>query len=242
MHAKSNKPTCIALADDDARMVRLVRSNLEKIGFRVVTATDGPATIELVEAEDPDLLVLDVMMPGMDGVEVLRRLREFTWFPVIILSGRDEETDIVRGLEAGADDYVTKPFAPRELLARIRAVLRRASFAADERHPSVLQNGPLMIDYAQHLVTLGGREIPLTPTEYRLLACLGQNVGRTLTQEDILLRVWGNGYQDEAHLLRVNVARLRGKLGEDAETSRYVVTRPGVGYTMPKIEDGVEAV
>jgi len=223
-------------------MVRLVRSNLEKTGFRVVTATDGPATIELVEAEDPDLLVLDVMMPGMDGVEVLRRLREFTWLPVIILYGREEETDIVRGLEAGADDYVTKPFAPRELLARIRAVLRRASFAADERHPAVLKNGPLTIDYAQHLVTLAGREILLTPTEYRLLACLGQNVGRTLTQEDILLRVWGNGYQDEAHLLRVNVARLRGKLGEDAESSRYVVTRPGVGYTMPKLEDGVGAV
>jgi DNA-binding response OmpR family regulator len=241
MHPKSTKTTCIALADDDARMVRLVRSNLEKTGYRVVTATDGPATIELVETEDPDLLVLDVMMPGMDGVEVLRRLREFTWLPVIILSGRDEETDIVRGLEAGADDYVTKPFAPRELLARIRAVLRRASFAADERHPSVLKNGPLTIDYAQHLVTLGVREIPLTPTEYRLLACLGQNVGRTLTQEDILLRVWGNGYQDEAHLLRVNVARLRGKLGEDADSSQYVVTRPGVGYTMPKIEDAVEA-
>jgi two-component system KDP operon response regulator KdpE len=241
MHPKSSKSTCIALADDDARMVRLVRSNLEKVGFRVVTATDGPAAIELVETEDPDLLVLDVMMPGMDGVEVLRRLREFTWLPVIILSGRDEETDIVRGLEAGADDYVTKPFAPRELLARIRAVLRRASFASDERHPSVLKNGPLMIDYAQHLVTLGGREIPLTPTEYRLLACLGQNVGRTLTQEDILLRVWGNGYQDEAHLLRVNVARLRGKLGEDADSSRFVMTRPGVGYTMPKVEDAVAA-
>ena len=113
MQAKSAKTTCIALADDDARMVRLVRSNLEKMGFRIVTATDGPATIELVEAEDPDLLVLDVMMPGMDGVEVLRRLREFTWLPVIVLSGRDEEADIVRGLEAGADDYVTKPFAPR---------------------------------------------------------------------------------------------------------------------------------
>ena len=241
MHAKSSKTTCIALADDDARMVRLVRGNLEKAGFRVVTATDGPGAIELVENEEPDLLVLDVMMPGMDGVEVLKRLREFTWLPVIILSGRDEELDIVRGLEAGADDYVSKPFAARELLARLRAVLRRASFAADERHPSVLNNGPLMIDYAQHLVMLQGRDIPLTPTEYRLLACLGQNVGRTLTQEDILLRVWGNGYQDEAHLLRVNVARLRGKLGEDADTSRFVVTRPGVGYTMPKIEDPVQA-
>jgi len=222
-------------------MVRHVRTTLEKVGYRVVTATDGPSAIEMVETEDPDLLVLDLTMPGMDGIEVLRRLREFTWLPVVILSMRDDELDIVRGLEAGADDYVPKPFQSREFLARIRAVLRRASFAADERHPSVLTNGPLLIDYAQHLVTVNGREIPLTPTEYRLLACLGQNVGRTLTQEDILLRVWGNGYQDEAHLLRVNVARLRGKLGEDADSSRFVVTRPGVGYTMPKIEDPVQA-
>src|SRR3954470_9971336 len=121
MHARTTKTTCIALADDDARMVRLVRGNLEKAGFRVVTATDGPGAIELVETEEPDLLVLDVGMPAMDGIEVLRRLRECPWLRVVILSGRDEELDIVRGLEAGADDYVTKPFAPRELLARLRA-------------------------------------------------------------------------------------------------------------------------
>lgn len=233
---RSGKSACIALADDDVKMVRLVRGQLEHAGYRVVAATDGPSTIVLVETEDPDLLVLDILMPGMNGVEVLRRLREFTALPVIILSAKKEETDIVRGLEAGADDYLIKPFAPRELIARIQAVLRRATFAAEDRQSAVLRNGDLVIDYGQHMVSLAGREVPLTPTEYRLLACLGQNLGRTLTQEDILLRVWGNGYQDEAHLLRVNVARLRGKLGEGAENPRYVLTRPGIGYTMPRLD------
>jgi two-component system KDP operon response regulator KdpE len=237
MYAKSARTSRIAVVDDDPKMIRLLRRNLETAGYQVVTATDGVSAIELIESETPDLLVLDLVMPGMDGCEVLERLREFTWLPVVILSGRDDENDIVRGLEAGADDYVTKPFAPKELLARVRAVLRRASFGAEERNPAVLNNGDLTIDYAQHLVTLCGSEIPLTPTEYRLIACLGQNVGRTLTQDDILLRVWGQGYQEEAHLLRVNVARLRGKLGESATSTRYVATRPGVGYMMPRFDD-----
>lgn len=238
MHPKSAKAACIGVADDDPKTVRLVRRNLEQAGYRVVTAADGPGAIDLVESEEPDLLLLDIIMPGMDGCEVLTRLREFTWLPVIMLTAKDDELDVVRGLDAGADDYVTKPFAPKELLARVQAVLRRASFSAEERNPVVLKNADLTIDYAQHLVTLAGREIALTPTEYRLLAYLGQNIGRTLTQEDILLRVWGNGYQDEAHLLRVNVARLRGKLGESANETRHVVTRSGVGYTMPHYDEG----
>ena len=226
---------CIEIVDDQARIIRLVRQNLEQAGYRVVAATDGASALDLFASEDPDLVVLDLMMPGIDGYEVLSRIREFSWTPIIILSGRDDEQDIVRGLEFGADDYVIKPFVPAELRARVQAVLRRASFTTEDRTPAVLHNGDLMIDYAQHLVTLAGQEVPMTPTEYRLLACLGQNLGRTLTQEDILLRVWGNGYQDEAHLLRVSVARLRGKLGEDAESTRYVVTRSGVGYRMPVV-------
>jgi two-component system KDP operon response regulator KdpE len=237
MNPKNGSGSLIALADDDPKMIRLLRKNLEQAGYRVVTASDGPGAIDLVENQEPDLLVLDVMMPGMDGCEVLTRLREFTWLPVIILSGKDDEADVVRGLEAGADDYVTKPFAPRELLARVSAVLRRASFGSEERGTAIFANGDLMIDYGQHLVKLSEQEIALTPTEYRLLSCLGQNVGRTLTQEEILLRVWGNGYQDEAHLLRVNVARLRAKLGENAYTTKYVMTRPGVGYMMPRLTD-----
>jgi DNA-binding response OmpR family regulator len=235
MDNKGTKATCIAVADDDPKMVRLVRRNLELAGYRVVTATDGLGAISIVESEDPDLLVLDLVMPGMEGPEVLARLREFTWLPVIILSGRSDESDIIRGLEAGADDYVRKPFSPKELLARIQAVLRRSSFATDDRPAPVMNNGELTIDYAQHRVTLEGREIMLTSTEYRLLACLAQNVGKTMTQDAILLRVWGVGYEQEAHLLRVNIARLRAKLGESANATRLVVTRPGVGYMMPVI-------
>jgi DNA-binding response OmpR family regulator len=236
MHPKSTKAACVQIADDDAKILRLVRRNLEQAGYRVVAATDGPSALEMFESEDPDLLILDLKMPGLDGYEVLGRIREFSLTPVIILSARQDADDIVRGLELGADDYVVKPFVASELRARVQAALRRASFTSEDRIPAVLHNGDLTVDYAQHLVVLAGREVPLTPTEYRLLACLGQHLGRTLTQEDILLRVWGNGYQDEAHLLRVNVARLRGKLGESAESTKYVVTRPGVGYMMPRIE------
>src|SRR5947209_1173703 len=152
MNGKSSKNPCIVIADDDPKMIRLLRRNLEQAGYHVAAATDGPSALSLVESEDPDLMVLDVVMPGMDGCEVLARLREFTWIPVIILSGKDSEADVVRGLEAGADDYVLKPFAPRELLARVTAALRRANLSGDDRAPAVLHNGDLMIDYAQHLV------------------------------------------------------------------------------------------
>lgn len=215
-------------------MSRLVRSHLEKDGFRVVTATDGPSAMDLVESQPLDLLLLDIGLPGFDGCEVLRRIREFSSLPVVMVTARDEEMDIVRGLESGADDYLTKPIREKELLARIHAVLRRARFGPEDLRGALFTNGNLVIDYAQHVVKLDGREIALTPTEYRLLACLAQHAGRTLLQEDILIKVWGGGYEGEAHLLRVNVARLRGKLGEDANTARFVVTRPGVGYMMPQ--------
>jgi DNA-binding response OmpR family regulator len=216
-------------------MVRLVRRNLELAGYRVVTAADGLSAIALVESENPDLLVLDLNMPVMNGSAVISQLREFTWLPVIILSGRNDEADILSGLEAGADDYLQKPFSPRELVARIHSVLRRSRLVSEDYAEPIMQNGELRIDYAQHRVTLGGCEIQLTPTEYRVLATLAQEVGKTLTQEAILLRAWGAGYEQEAHLLRVNVARLRNKLGESASAQRFVVTRSGVGYIMPAI-------
>lgn len=229
----------IGIVDDDPKIIRLVKGQLEKDGFRVVSAADGPGAVELVESTELDLLVLDVMLPGLDGCEVLRRIREFSSLPVIMVTGtRKDEADIVRALESGADDYLTKPLNERELVARVHAVLRRSRFGPEDRRSAVFANGDLTIDYAQHVVQLGGRDVPLTPTEYRLLAALAQNLGRTLLQEDILLKVWGNGYEGEAHLLRVNVARLRGKLGEDANNARFVVTRPGVGYMMPQLTEG----
>ncbi|MBI4213621.1 MAG: response regulator transcription factor [Chloroflexi bacterium] len=232
--------SCIAVVDDDPRISRLVKSHLERDGYRVVTAADGPGAIDLVESHDPDLLLLDIMLPGMDGCEVLRRIREFSALPVIMVTAKGDEADIVRGLETGADDYLTKPFNEKELIARVHAVLRRTHFGPEDKRAAVFVNGKLAIDYGQHIVKLDDEEVPLTPTEYRLLACLAQSVGRTLLQEDILLKVWGTGYEGEAHLLRVNVARLRGKLGEDANSARYVVTRPGVGYMMPQ-GDATEA-
>jgi DNA-binding response OmpR family regulator len=228
----------IGVVDDDPKIIRLVKNQMEKDGYRVSTASDGQGAVDLVESTDLDLLVLDVVLPGMDGCEVLKRIREFSSLPVIMVTGtRRDEADIVRALESGADDYLTKPLNERELVARVHAVLRRARFNPDDRRAAVFVNGELSIDYAQHAVQLGGQDLPLTPTEYRLLACLAQNLGKTLLQEDILLKVWGSGYEGEAHLLRVNVARLRGKLGEDANNPRYVVTRPGVGYMMPPVTE-----
>ncbi len=229
------RTTCIAVVDDDPKLLRLMRRNLEIAGYRVVTALDGYGALSLVEAEDPDLLILDLNMPALDGWSTLHRLREFTWLPVIIVSARNDEADIVRGLEAGADDYVRKPFSPRELLARVQGVIRRSSFSGDDRPSAQTRNGELSIDYAQHRVALNGRELLLTPTEYRILALLAQKIGIILTQDAILHRVWGPGYEHEAHLLRVNIARLRAKLGESATDQRFVMTRPGVGYFMPKM-------
>jgi DNA-binding response OmpR family regulator len=222
------------VVDDDPKIVRLVRTRLEREGARVVVAMDGLEALQLVETMNPDLLILDILLPGMDGCDVLRRIREFSSVPIMMLTAKNSEADKVRGLDSGADDYITKPFSERELVARAWAVLRRSEYTAEDRRPAVFATGDLKIDYGQHLVTVRGTEVRLTPTEYRLLALLAQNVGRTLLQEDILLKVWGPGYEGEAHLLRVNVARLRGKLGEDAMDPRYVLTRPGAGYLMPE--------
>lgn len=227
---------CVGVVDDDPRTARLVKAWLEKDGYQVAMASDGAEALKLVEASDLELLVLDVMLPGMDGCEVVRRVREFSSLPIILMTGQKKnEVDIVRGLESGGDDYVVKPLSERQLVARVHAVIRRSRFGPDERRPALFSNRDLLIDYAQHLVTLRSKEIPLTPTEYRLVALLAQNAGRTLLQEDILLQVWGPGYEGEAHLLRVNVARLRAKLGEDADTAQYILTRPGAGYLMPAL-------
>ncbi|HZT09217.1 MAG TPA: response regulator transcription factor [Chloroflexota bacterium] len=231
----------IGVVDDDPRILRLLQRNLESGGYRVVTASSGAGALDLMRAHRPDLLILDLRMPGMNGWSVLTRLREFSWTPVIILTGIDDEQDIVTGLEAGADDYVTKPFAPRELLARVSAVLRRARQVQADVAPMAFANGGLEIDYGTRSVRIDGRSIPLTVTEYRLLAQLAQHVGQIVLQEDLLTRIWGKGYEDEVHILRVNIARLRAKLGESADDARYIETKPGAGYRMPKFEPALAA-
>src|SRR5438105_7472863 len=229
------KKTTIVAADDDPQLLRLVTRNLEFEEYEVLPASDGQQALEQVEAHSPDLVLLDVMMPRMDGFTVCQRVREFSAVPIIIVTARGQDQDKVRGLDLGADDYLTKPFSIDELLARVRAVLRRTEFSSKENTkglPAITSIGELTIDYTQHLVTFKGEEIPLTPTEYRILAYLAQNVGRVVTQDLLLEHVWGGEYLGESHMLQVNMNRLRRKLEADPTHPRYLLTKVGVGYSL----------
>src|SRR6266568_4509174 len=229
------KKVTILTADDDPQLLRLIARNLELEDYQVLTATDGQQALELIEARSPDLVLLDVMMPKMDGFTVCQRVREFSLVPIIIITAHGQDQDKVRGLDLGADDYLTKPFSVDELLARVRAVLRRAQFSANE-HAHVLRTtitiGDLAVDYAQHLVTMAGQEVPLTPIEYRLLAYLAQNAGRVVTQDLLLEHVWGSEYLGESHMLQVNINRLRRKIEADPTHPRYILTKVGIGYLL----------
>jgi DNA-binding response OmpR family regulator len=230
------KKTTILVADDDAQILRLVTRNLQLEGYDVLSASDGEQALEQIEARLPDLVLLDIMMPNMDGLTVCGRVREFTSVPIILLTSLGQDQDKVRGLDAGADDYLTKPFSLDELFARVRAVLRRSQFSQSEHgqsHQAKMAIGDLMIDFAQHLVTMAGHELALTPVEYRLLAYLAQNAGRVVTQDQLLEHVWGSEYLGESHMLQVNVNRLRRKLEPDPAHPRYLLTKVGVGYLLP---------
>src|SRR6266704_2098931 len=229
------KKTTILTADDDPQLLRLVARNLQLEDYEVLTASDGKQALEQIEQLMPDALLLDVMMPKMDGFTVCSRVREFSAVPIIIVTARGQDQDKVRGLDLGADDYLTKPFSVEELLARVRAVLRRSELSTME-HLQGLQattaTGNLLVDYSQHLVMLNGREIALTATEYHIIAYLAHNVGRVVTQDLLLEQVWGPEYLGESHLLQVNFNRLRHKLEVDATQPRYILTKVGVGYSL----------
>ena len=220
----------ILVVDDDQRMRRLLRLNLEKEGYRVAAAEDGPMGLEIAELDPPDLILLDVMMPGMDGFTVLQRLREFSDVPVILLTAKGEEQDKVRGLDLGADDYLTKPFGPAELLARVRANLRRRQ--PGEVTPTTLTVDDLTINMARRRVKRGDQEIRLTPTEYKLLYELASNAGKVLLHSDLLARVWGPEYRDEVDYLWTYVRYLRNKIEPDPAHPRYILSEPGVGYML----------
>ena len=240
----SAKKTTILAADDDPQLLRLVTRNLQLEGYDALGASDGQQALELIESNPPDLVLLDVMMPKMDGFTVCYRVREFSSVPIIILTARGQDQDKVRGLDLGADDYLTKPFSVDELLARVRAVLRRSEFTAREKAQGLratITTGDLTVDYSQHLVTLAGHEIPLTPTEYRILAYLAQNAGRVVTQDLLLEHVWGSEYLGESHMLQVNVNRLRHKLEIDPTQPRYILTKAGVGYSLALLASGTQA-
>jgi two-component system KDP operon response regulator KdpE len=171
----------------------------------------------------------------MDGRDVCRRIREFSTVPIIILTAREAEEDKVSGLDAGADDYLTKPFGSLELLARVRAALRRSQISSGEHGQPTFQSGELEVDFAQHVARINDEEVNLTPTEFRLVSMLARNAGRVVTQADLLTKVWGPEYRHESHLLRVNIARLRGKIEPEPGAPKFIVTRPGIGYTLNKI-------
>ncbi len=230
------KKSIILVADDDPQLLRLMTLNLQFEGYSLLTASDGKQALDLFEQYQPDLLLLDVMMPKMDGFAVCARIREFSATPIIIITARGQDQDKIQGLDLGADDYLTKPFSVDELLARVRAVLRRAHFSGHELSHSLSTMtttiGALTIDYAQHLVTIHGQEIVLAPIEYRILSYLAQNVGRVITQNLLLEHVWGAEYVGEGHVLQVNMNRLRRKIEPDPLHPRYVLTKVGIGYLL----------
>jgi DNA-binding response OmpR family regulator len=231
-------PKTILVVDDEPRYLSLVQINLESDGYSVITAMDGQSAVESVANEQPDIVLLDVMMPIMDGFTACERIREFSSVPVIILTAKGEERDRVRGLDAGADDYIIKPFSAQELLARVRAVLRRAERGPVEGfHEPIFEHLGLEIDLARALVTVDGEEISLTATEYRLLQTLANHIGHVQSAEDLLTSVWGPEYKDDKEILWVCLSRLRQKIEPDPKNPIHIVTRQGIGYLMPPVSE-----
>jgi two-component system KDP operon response regulator KdpE len=226
----SFKDRRILVVDDEERMVRFIRLNLEHDGFQVFEAFNGKQALDKIRSNLPDLVLLDVMMPDIDGFEVLGMIRESNTVPVIMLTAKGEEEDRVRGLELGADDYITKPFSPRELVSRVRAVLRRTEMTGASTHGLIDVDNRLKIDFDRHEVWVEGNLVKLRPTEYRLLYHLVQNAGWVLTHDQILTKVWGYEYRDEPHYVRLYINYLRQKIEKDPANPIYILTERGVGY------------
>ena len=230
----------ILVVDDEPKLVRLVQEVLGATGFEVLAASSGEQAIETIAMEQPDLVILDIILLGiMDGYEVARRTREFSNIPIIMLTAKVRETDMLRGFETGIDDYIVKPFSSKELLARVRAVLKRSQGAATTSTKSEILCGDLRIDLLRRKVTLGERDIHLTPTEYKLLHELALHSNRVLLHEQLLSAVWGPEYRDDVDYLRAYIHYLRRKLEPDPGNPRLIVSSPGVGY-MLEINDDSE--
>jgi two-component system KDP operon response regulator KdpE len=226
------KKHLILVVDDEPAIVRLVRTKLTADGYAVITADRGEQALALLEDERPDLLVLDLMMPGIDGFETLRRIRAQSQVPVIMLTARSSDADRLKGFSGGADDYVTKPFNPDELAARVAAVLRRSVGSAPAGGRSLLQYPGVEIDLERRRVTVSGAEVRLSRTEWELLAQLADNAGRVMLHGELLTRIWGPEFRDESHYLRTWVSRLRAKLETAPETPALITTFPGLGYRL----------
>jgi two-component system KDP operon response regulator KdpE len=220
----------VLAVDDEAGILRLIKLELAAQGLRVITAPNGEEALRLAEEQRPDIVLLDILMPEMTGLEVMRRLRERSDAPIILVTARDAEADKVSGLEQGADDYIVKPFSPDELAARIRAVVRRSSGAAPTER--VVRSGDVEIDLNRRLVTRAGEPVTLTRTEWLLLQHLAANAGKVLLNAELLTKVWGPEYRDDLQYLRVWVSRLRRKLEAEPSEPKIIITRPGIGYLL----------
>jgi len=220
----------ILVVDDDINITKFLRANLEANGYEVLVAKDGAEALQTFEMQLPDLVILDIMMPKIDGFEVCRRLREWSQVPIIMLSARGDEEDKVKCLNLGADDYITKPFGTRELIARVMAVMHRASTALPASTQPSFTSGDLQVNFVKRQVTVAGNEVKLTSTEYSLLREFVLNAGKVLTHTYLLNKVWGSEYRDEREYLHVFISRLRAKLKDDPANPRYIITVSSVGY------------
>lgn len=227
----------ILVVDDEPRIRDLVRMNLEMERYSVIEASNGVEALDQLRENLPDLVMLDVMMPEMDGFETLRAIREVSTVPVVMLTVRQSEQDRIHGLDLGADDYLAKPFSPRELLSRIHALLRRSFMAPPSRKTEIIVDPDLKIDFSRHEVIVRGQKVVLRPTEYRLLYHLVSNAGHLLTHETLLSKVWGREYRDEAHYLRLYITYLRQKIEKDPAHPKYILTERGVGYRFKEIDE-----
>jgi DNA-binding response OmpR family regulator len=228
--------TRILAVDDERLYQHLLEVNLQKEGFEVITANNGMDALDMVSSKHPDLVIMDIMMPKMDGITTCERIRQFSNVPIIILTARGEEQDRVRGLNVGADDYVVKPFSATELVARVRAVLRRTSSSEQITQNRYFTHGNLKIDFARAEVWKENKPVYLSATEYRLLIQFAHHIGQVMTAEELLMAIWGPQYRDDKEILWVSIARLRQKLEDNPHAPLHIVTRAGLGYLMPPIE------
>lgn len=226
----------ILIVDDEPLYIRLLKVNLEPEGYQIVAASNGEEALDIISQDMPDLIILDVMMPKLDGITTCIRIRQFSNVPIILLTAMGEEQDRVRGLNIGADDYVVKPFSATELVARVRAVLRRTQDKTGAEKANIFVHGNLKIDIAKAEVWKGEHQVYLSATEYKLLIHFAHNLGKVLSAEDLLTATWGAGYKEEKEILWVSIARLRQKLEDNPHNPEHIVTRTGLGYQMPSID------
>lgn len=229
------KPVALVV-DDESNILRFIRANLRASGFEVVSATTGAEALAAFESANPNVIILDIMLPDIDGLEVCRQIRNVSDVSIIMITARDDIQDAVEGLNAGADDYVTKPFAVEELLARVNAVLRRAKNTLSQAPTDKIKLGNLQIDLAQRQVVINGKATHLTPTEFKLLTYLANNADKVVPHEEILEAIWGEEYRDCTHYLRVSIGRLRQKIESDPGNPEYIVTCSGVGYMIRNVK------